>query len=133
MTDEEKFDFMTDFVSWAKYLNRRDLFECTAINFGYTGNLPMSQIGLTLENSPPNINLGSLGMEVSRSCSIVIISEDLTTYIDEILELIANITDDNLAVPLTVFLMEGSTDEEMSFNISNRNHNSPIMVNYYAF
>ena len=57
-------------TSWAQGWSKADLSLCTAFNFGYTGDLAMSQINLVTNNDKhPNMDLGTLGMRAARRCS----------------------------------------------------------------
>ena len=115
-------------TSWANGWTKSDLSLCTVYNFGYTGDLAISQISLVTRKYP-NMNLGTLGMRSSRRCSIVIISGKYISEIDNVMDVIKDISEDTITMPLAVFLMEGPDPEnEMVFNISARSHNSPLMV-----
>ena len=119
---------MMSLTSWAQGLSKADLALCTAFNFGYTGDLPMSQISL-VPRTHPNMDPGTLGMRSSRGCSIVIISGKFISEIDDVMDVIKDISEDTFTMPLAVFLMEGPDPKnEMIFNISARSHNSPLMV-----
>ena len=119
---------MMNLTTWAKDLTVTDLKLCTALNFGYTGVLTMSQISLVSDkhNQPPPTT--DLGMRSDRRCSIVIISGTFISEIDEVMDVIQDISEDTIMMPLAVFLMEGSDPEPMTFNISSRSHYSPLMV-----
>ena len=121
---------MMSLTSWAQGLSKADLSLCTAFNFGYTGDLAMSQISLETSNDKhPNMDLGTLGMRATRRCSIVIISGKFISEIDDVMDVIKDISEDTFTMPLAVFLMEGPDPKnEMIFNISARSHNSPLMV-----
>ena len=115
-------------TSWANGWTRADLSLCTAYNFGHTGDLAMSQISL-VPRTHPNMDPGTLGMRSSRGCSIVIISGKFISEIDDVMDVIKDISEDTFTMPLAVFLMEGPDPKnEMIFNISARSHNSPLMV-----
>ena len=119
---------MMNLTSWASGWTRADLSLCTAYNFGFTGDLAMSQISL-VTRTQPNMDPGTLGMRSSRGCSIVIISGKFMSEIDDVMDVIKDISEDTFTMPLAVYLMEGSNPKnEMIFNISARSHNSPLMV-----
>ena len=125
---------MMSLTSWAQGLSKADLALCTAFNFGYTGDLPMSQISLDTSNDKhPNMDIGTLGMRAARRCSIVIISGKFISDIDNVMDVIKDISEDTITMPLIVFLMEGpdSDQQSITFNISTRNHNSPIVVRLF--
>ena len=134
LTDQERFDFMMSLTSWAQGLSKADLVMCTAFNFGYTGDLAISQINLLTSNDKhPNMDLGTLGMKAARRCSIVIISGKFISEIDNVMDVIKDISEDTITMPLSVFLMESPDPDQqsMTFNISARSHNSPIVVSLF--
>ena len=120
---------MINLTSWANGWTKADLSLCTAYNFGHTGALALSQISLVTDDKHPNMELGTLGMRASRRCSIVIISAQFLSEIDNVMDVIKDISEHTITMPLAVFLMEGpDPEQEMIFNISARSHNSPLMV-----
>ena len=127
---------MMSLTSWAQGLSKADLSLCTAFNFGYTGDLAMIQISLETSNDKhPNMDLGTLGMRATRRCSIVIISGKFISDIDNVMDVIKDISEDTITMPLSVFLMEGPDPDQqsMTFNISTRSNNSPIMVGFWVY
>lgn len=112
---------MINLTAWAKDMTKTDLKLCTAFNFGYTGVLAMSQVSLVTANM-------DLGARSARRCSIVIISGKFIFEIDDVMDVIQDISEDTIVMPLAVFLMEGPKSEPMTFNISSRSHYSPLMV-----
>ena len=112
---------MINLTAWAKDMTKTDLKLCTAFNFGYTGVLAMSQVSLVTANM-------DLGARSARRCSIVIISGKFISEIDDVMDVIQDISEDTIVMPLAVFLMEGPKSEPMTFNISSRSHYSPLMV-----
>ena len=135
LTDQERFDFMMNLTSWAQGWSKAELSLCTAFNFGYTGDLAMSQISLVTNiDKHPNMDLGTLGMRAVRRCSIVIISGKFISEIDAVMDVIKDVSEVTITMPLSVFLMEGPdpAQKRMTFNISARSHNSPFMVSIFT-
>ena len=123
---------MMNLTSWANGWTKSDLSLCTVYNFGYTGDLAMTQVSL-VTRTQPNMELGTLGMRSPRRCSIVIISGKFISEIDNVMEVIKEISEDTITMPLAFFLMEGPDPEnEMIFDISARSHNSPLMVRLHV-
>ena len=121
---------MMNLTAWSKDLTKTDLRLCTAFNFGYTGVLAMSQISLvTDKHDHPPANMDQ-GIRSARRCSIVIISGKFISEIEAVMDVIQDISEDTIMMPLAVFLMEGPDPEPepMTFNISSRSHYSPLMV-----
>lgn len=119
---------MMNLTAWAKDMTKTDLKLCTAFNFGYTGVLAMSQVSLVTEkHKQPPANM-DLGARSARRCSIAIISGKFISEIDDVMDVIQDISEDTIVMPLAVFLMEGPKSEPMTFNISSRSHYSPLMV-----
>ena len=113
---------MMNLTAWAKDLTKTDLKLCTAFNFGYTGVLAMGQVSLVTDEH--NMDM----VRSARRCSIVIVSGKYITEIDKVMDVIQDISEDTIMMPLAVFLMEGPESKPMTFNISSRSHYSPLMV-----
>ena len=113
---------MMNLTAWAKDLTETDLKLCTAFNFGYTGVLAMGQVSLVTDEQ----NMGVISS--ARRCSIVIVSGKYITEIDKVMDVIQDISEDTIMMPLAVFLMEGPESKPMAFNLSSRSHYSPLMV-----
>ena len=43
LTEKEKYDFMSNIITWTKEQNVLETQSCFAINFGYIGSLPIPQ------------------------------------------------------------------------------------------
>merc|ERR1712155_146175 len=124
---EGKVDFILNILKWQQSEDVLNDKGCFILNFGYAAPLPFPDIKLSPNLDTFHLNLGTLGINSSNKCSIVVIQGKYLEQVDEVLRMVDKITEDIAWMPSAVFLMAGMPGQDIKFNVSTRHRRSPTM------